>query len=153
MNIISYPCAIDLSRFAKEQKNPDVLYGLPPEVKFCNKCVISNQRPNSAVEYQHTKETKKKTINFDENGVCDACNFTERKKHSIDWTERDQELRELCDKFRKHDGSYDCIVPGSGGKDSFYAAHILKDKYGMHPLTVTWAPHIYTDWGWKNGVA
>ena len=41
-------------------------------------------------------------------------------------------------------------VPGSGGKDSFYASHILKNKYNMHPLTVTWAPHIYTDWGWKN---
>jgi N-acetyl sugar amidotransferase len=41
-------------------------------------------------------------------------------------------------------------VPGSGGKDSFYAAHVLKFKYGMHPLTVTWAPHIYTEWGWKN---
>ncbi|HIO71993.1 MAG TPA: N-acetyl sugar amidotransferase, partial [Flavobacteriales bacterium] len=37
-----------------------------------------------------------------------------------------------------------------GGKDSFYAAHILKHKYGMHPLTVTWAPHLYTDWGWRN---
>lgn len=41
-------------------------------------------------------------------------------------------------------------MPGSGGKDSFYAAHILKYKYGMHPLTVTWAPHIYTPWGWDN---
>ena len=41
-------------------------------------------------------------------------------------------------------------MPGSGGKDSFYTAHILKHKYGMHPLTVTWAPHIYTEWGWKN---
>ena len=41
-------------------------------------------------------------------------------------------------------------MPGSGGKDSFYAAHVLKHKYGMHPLTVTWAPHIYTDWGWQN---
>jgi N-acetyl sugar amidotransferase len=41
-------------------------------------------------------------------------------------------------------------LPGSGGKDSFYASHILRNKYGMHPLTVTWAPHIYTDWGWKN---
>ena len=41
-------------------------------------------------------------------------------------------------------------MPGSGGKDSFYAAHLLKYKYGMHPLTVTWAPHIYTPWGWDN---
>ena len=41
-------------------------------------------------------------------------------------------------------------MPGSGGKDSFYASHVLKSKYGMHPLTVTWAPHVYTEWGWKN---
>ena len=52
--------------------------------------------------------------------------------------------------LQSNDGSYDCLVPGSGGKDSFYASHILKYKYDMNPLTVTWAPHIYTDWGWRN---
>jgi N-acetyl sugar amidotransferase len=55
----------------------------------------------------------------------------------------------LCDKFRSQSG-YDCLLPGSGGKDSFYASHILKTRFGMHPLTVTWAPHVYTEWGWKN---
>ncbi len=125
-------------------------YGLPEEVRFCKHCVISNQRPNSAVEFTHTKDSKKKTIHFDEQGVCDACQFMEQKRSTIDWKKREQELRALCDKHRKTDGSYDCIVPGSGGKDSFYAAHVLKYQYGMHPLTITWAPHLYTDWGWKN---
>jgi len=41
-------------------------------------------------------------------------------------------------------------VPGSGGKDSAYTSHILKYKYKMHPLTVTWAPHLYTPIGWEN---
>lgn len=150
MDQIKYPQAIDLSRFAKDNKNPEALYGLPTEVAYCAKCVISNQRPNSAVEYKHTADSRKATINFDERGVCDACNFAERKRNSIDWGDREKQLRELCDRHRKSDGSYDCIVPGSGGKDSFYASHILKTKYGMHPLTVTWAPHIYTDWGWEN---
>lgn len=150
METIRYPAAVDLALFAKDSPNPEARYGLPQNVVYCKKCVISNQRPNSAVEYTHTKETKKATINFDENGVCDACNFTERKRHSINWDDRERMLLELCAKHRKNDGSYDCIVPGSGGKDSFYASHILKTKYGMHPLTVTWAPHIYTDWGWKN---
>jgi N-acetyl sugar amidotransferase len=150
MEIIKYPNAVDLSSFAKDNQNPEAFYGLPSTVAFCKKCVISNQRPNSAVEYKHTKNSKKATIHFDEQGVCDACNFTERKRHSIDWGDRDTQLRELCDIHRKHDGSYDCIVPGSGGKDSFYASHILKTKYGMHPLTVTWSPHVYTEWGWKN---
>ena len=150
MEKIKYPKAVDLSRFAKANQNPEALYGLPTKVAYCKKCVISNQRPNSAVEYTHTKDSKKVTIHFDHHGVCDACNFSERKLHVIDWDDRDNQLRELCDKHRKVDGSYDCIVPGSGGKDSFYASHILKIKYGMHPLTVTWAPHVYTEWGWKN---
>ena len=112
--------------------------------------MISNQRPNSAVEYAHTSNSKKSTINFDNNGICDACNYAEIKNYEIDWKEREKELIELCNKYRKNDGSYDCIVPGSGGKDSFFASHILKTKYDMHPLTVTWAPHVYTEWGWKN---
>jgi N-acetyl sugar amidotransferase len=142
---------VDLTQYTMPEDQLAQYYGLPQEVKFCSRCVISNQRPNSAVEFKHTKDSKKATIAFDENGVCDACKLAEQK-HSgaINWQDRDKELRELCDKHRKNDGTYDCLVPGSGGKDSFYAAHILKHEYGMHPLTVTWAPHVYTDWGWKN---
>jgi len=125
-------------------------FGLPAEVRYCTRCVISNQRPNSAVEYQHTAASKKATINFDEEGVCDACRFAESKRSGIDWTDRERALRAICDKWRRDDGGYDCLVPGSGGKDSFYAAYKLKYEYGMHPLTVTWAPHLYTDWGRRN---
>ena len=128
----------------------EIKYGLPEDIKFCARCVISNQRPNSAIEYQHTTESNKATIQFDENCVCDACYVAERKKVEIDWERREAELKELCDRYRRSDGHYDCVVPGSGGKDSFYAAHLLKYRYGMHPLTVTWAPHVYTDWGWRN---
>jgi N-acetyl sugar amidotransferase len=54
------------------------------------------------------------------------------------------------DRHRRDDGSYDCLVPGSGGKDSAYAAHVLKYKYGMHPLTVTFPATVYTDYGYQN---
>ena len=111
---------------------------------------MSNQRPNSAVEFRHTAATAKATIHFDAADVCDACRLAEAKKGAIDWEKREHELRALCDRFRSRNGSYDCLVPGSGGKDSFYAAHKLKYEYGMHPLTVTWAPHMYTEWGWRN---
>ena len=125
-------------------------YGLPEDVRFCQKCVISNQRPNSAIEFLHKSDTLKTTINFDETGICDACRLAEKKIVGIDWSEREKQLRDVCDQFRRSDGFFDCLVPGSGGKDSFYAAHILKTKYNMHPLTITWAPHIYTEWGWQN---
>lgn len=150
MKKIPYPDSVDFSKFSSTSKIQNTLYGLPREVLYCKNCVISNQRPNSAIEFKHNEKSIKKTISFDDEGICDACNFAKKKNIEIDWVVREQELWNLCNKFRKSDGSYDCIVPGSGGKDSFFASHILKNKYGMHPLTVTWAPHIYTDWGWSN---
>ena len=147
--IIKAPGKIDLTEFKKDKSNV-TKYGLPKEVKFCKKCVISNQRPNTTVEFKHTEDSKKTTINFNEDGVCDACIVTEKKNKNIDWEKRERELKDLCEKYRSQNGSYDCLVPGSGGKDSFYASHILKYKYNMNPLTVTWAPNIYTQWGWEN---
>ena len=125
-------------------------FGLPNDVLFCKRCVISNQRPNSTVEFKHTKDDKKSTIGFDENCICDACRYQEIKAEQIDWERRETALIETLDKYRRNDGGYDVIVPGSGGKDSAYTSHILKYKYGMNPLTVTWAPHKYTEIGWKN---
>ena len=130
----------------------ETYFGLPEEVKFCKKCVMSNQRPTSSVEFKSTKDSKKTTMNFDEEGICDACRNAEIKEN-INWGVREEELVKLLDKYRKNDGSYDCLVPGSGGKDSAYQAHVLKYKYNMNPLTVTWPPILYTDYGlnnWKN---
>ena len=56
----------------------------------------------------------------------------------------------MLNKHRSNNSDYDCIVPGSGGKDSVYTAHILKYKYNMNPLTITWSPIMYTDYGYKN---
>ena len=110
-------------------------YGLPEEVKFCKKCTVSNQRPR---------------ITFDDNGVCSACNYAEYKRSKVDWATREKELADLCGKHRKSNGEYDVIVPCSGGKDGSYVAHQLKHKYGMNPLTVTWAPLKATELGRKN---
>ena len=129
--------------------NYESFFGLPPKVEFCSKCVISNQRPSSTVELDSGKHDKKVTIAF-EDGICSACAFAAEKSSNINWQNREDRLRELLGKFRKNDGNYDVIVPGSGGKDSAFTAHVLKYKYGMNPLTVTWAPHLYTDIGWQN---
>ena len=126
----------------------EVKYNLPCEVKYCKKCVMSNQKPNTSIEYENIS-SRRTYIDFDENGICAACRYDEIKKN-IDWKEREEKLKQLLDKYRKHDGSFDVIVPASGGKDSVYAAHILKYRYNMHPLTVTWAPHMYRMVGWKN---
>lgn len=125
-------------------------FGLPEQVAFCARCVMSNQRPSSVKETANFKESPKPTLQFDIEGVCDACRYAEMKNDTIDWERREEELREMLSQYRSKKGVYDCLIPGSGGKDSIYAAHILKTRYGMHPLTVTWAPHIYTEVGWRN---
>ena len=99
-------------------------YRLPTEVEYCKTCTMSNQRPRIVFK----------------DGICSACRYAEFKTKAIDWDERERELRALCDQHRKGNGEYDVIVPCSGGKDSGFVAHQLKSKYGMTPLTVTWAP-------------
>ena len=85
------------------------------------------------------------------NGICSACQYSDSKNDGqIDWNQREDLLKELLDKHRKSDGSYDCIVSGSGGKDSSTVAHILKYKYNMNPLTVTYSPILYTDIGFSK---
>lgn len=133
-----------------ENKALNAFFGLPSEVYFCRSCVISNQRPSSTVEFKHEKEEKKKTIGFADDGICDACHYHQEKANRIDWKNREDQLVSVLEKFRRNDGSYDVVVPGSGGKDSAYTSHVLKYRYGMNPLTVTWAPHLYTDIGWQN---
>lgn len=124
--------------------------GIPQKVLYCKECVISNQRPSSVVEFKSKPNDTKPSILLNEDGICSACQFHKVKEKNIDWEERESKLIALLDRFRRDDGSYDIIIPGSGGKDSAFTAHILKYKYGMNPLTVTWAPHIYTEIGWKN---
>lgn len=126
-------------------------FNLPSRVIFCKKCVMSNQRPSSIPEFFHTKERKGATyLNIsDKDGICDACKQNDIK-NKINWKDREKQLIKLLDKYRKNNGEYDCLVPGSGGKDSAFQAHILKYKYNMNPLVLTWPPILYTDYGLKN---
>ncbi len=108
---------------------------LPKEVIFCKNCIVSNQRPRTV---------------FNKDGICNACQWSFEKDHVVDWEKRERELAALCDKHRSKNGSFDCVVPGSGGKDSAYVAHQLKYRYGMNPICCTWSPFEYIDIGFKN---
>lgn len=126
------------------------MFNLPEQVIFCTECVMSNQKPNSIPEFNHTVSREgAKYMNINDDGICDACKY-HKIKNQIDWNAREDQLLRLLDKYRKIDGSYDCLVPGSGGKDSVFQSHILKTKYGMNPLTATWPPILYTEYGLKN---
>ena len=123
----------------------------PENVIFCKKCVTSNQKVlSSSLISDDQKHSNRSRMGFID-GVCDGCIQVDRKyNQDIDWKERELKLKKILEKYRSRNGSYDCIVPGSGGKDSVFQAEILKKKYNMNPLTVTFSPHMYTEAGMKN---
>lgn len=91
-------------------------------MKFCTKCIMPDTRPG---------------ITFNQEGVCIACQNNEKKKN-VNWGKREKELAQLCDKYRrKQEGVYDCIIAVSGGKDSHYQVHVMKERMNMNPLLIT----------------
>jgi N-acetyl sugar amidotransferase len=87
---------------------------------------------------------------LDEEGVCQACRAYEQRK-TINWKARWNELEKLCNKYRRNDGHYDCIIAVSGGKDSCYQIYVMKELMGMNPLLVSAATTFsITEAGWHN---
>lgn len=108
----------------------------PPRMQYCTRCVY----PGVAAT----------ALTFDANGVCSGCRTHDEQK-AVDWAERETWFRELCDEYRSKDGKrYDCLIPVSGGKDSFYQIHLLKVVYGMNPLLVTYNENNETEVGRRN---
>lgn len=104
-------------------------------MRYCKNCLYPDTKPQ---------------LQFDENGVCDAC-IASRKKDDINWDDRKNELKQVLEKFRSKDGSrYDCLVPVSGGKDSHFQAHVIKEWYGLNPLLVNFIPIDLIPLGRKN---
>ena len=121
------------------------------KIFFCKKCVISNKKvlPSTTIE-DVPNHSNRQNMEFNDE-ICSACEQVNKKYNDdINWKEREKDLLNLLKKYRSTDGSYDCIVPGSGGKDSVFQSYILKEKYKMNPLTVTFSPRVYTDIGMKN---
>ena len=98
-------------------------------------------------------ENAKPTIIFDEQGICSGCRHHEAR-HRIDWAAREAKLRPLLieyrDRSRAEGNVYDCIVPVSGGKDSHFQVHLIKNVYGLNPLCVTFNHCFNTALGIQN---
>ena len=108
-------------------------------MKYCARCLYpANARP---------------TIIFDDQGICSGCRHHDARE-GIDWVEREQWLRDLLAEYKAKShatgSAYDCIVPVSGGKDSYYLLHLVKTVYGLNPLCVTFNHIFNTSLGVRN---
>lgn len=89
-------------------------------------------------------------ITFDAEGICSGCRVHEEKDR-LDWTERGLVLAQLLDSYRgRSRGRHDCIIPVSGGRDSFFIVHLVRKVYGLNPLLVVYNRHYNTRAGIYN---
>jgi len=106
------------------------------EHKFCKRCLYCTAHPLGLI--------------LDDEGICSGCRIHE-EKNSIDWESRFESLLKLVEPYRDKSGKrYDCIVPVSGGQDSYFILWIVKVKLGLNPLLVTYNKYFNTPLGIYN---
>ena len=98
-----------------------------PELLRCTKCVLPETHP---------------FIRFDSEGVCNFC----RDYKPVIKQDR-AALEASVEKYRSKDGSPDCVVAFSGGRDSCYGLHYITKELGMNPVAFTY------DWGMVTDLA
>lgn len=106
------------------------------DLQFCRRCLYATDHALG--------------LSLDEEGICSGCRIHE-EKDCLDWQVRWQKLERLVKPYRSLDGrSYDCIVPVTGGQDSYYIVHLVKNRLGLNPLLVTYNKYFNTPLGIRN---
>ncbi len=105
-------------------------------MNYCKRCLYPTNHPLNLL--------------LDSDGVCSGCRVHE-EKDLIDWHGRFEELRNLTNEYRSRSGNnYDCIVPVTGGRDSWFVVHVVKNVLGLKPLLAYYNSHYNTDLGTRN---
>src|SRR3989339_2037488 len=105
-------------------------------MKYCTRCLYPANHPLN--------------ITFDNEGVCSGCRIHEEKDR-LDWADRKNKLAKILNSYRSNTGrNYDCIVPVSGARDSYFIVHTVKNVFKMNPLLVTYNKHYNTKIGIRN---
>jgi N-acetyl sugar amidotransferase len=105
-------------------------------IRLCKRCLYPANHPLG--------------LGFDGEGICNGCRVHE-EKDQLDWGEREQMLARLLAGYRgRTRGRHDCIVPISGGRDSFFIVHLVRKVYGLNPLLVVYNRHYNSRAGIYN---
>lgn len=105
-------------------------------MKYCTRCLYPENHPLN--------------ITFNDEGICSGCLIHE-EKDQLDWQERSNKLESILKDYNSSSKkNYDCIIPVSGARDSYFTVHTIKNVYGLKPLLVTYNKHYNTPEGIRN---
>lgn len=104
-------------------------------IKYCKLCLYSNIHPFGLI------------INNDD--ICSGCKI-HKEKYTLDWKFRFEKLKKIVKKYKSRKNNYDCIVPVTGGGDSYFIVHTVKNILKLNPLLVTYNNYYNSPLGIKN---
>ena len=104
---------------------------------YCKRCLYPANHPYGLI--------------LDDHGICSGCRVHE-EKDQLDWNARFKLLERIVYANSKRGGhrGFDCIVPITGGGDSYFIVHTVKNVLGMNPLLVHYNPEYNTKVGIRN---
>lgn len=105
-------------------------------MKYCKRCLYPENHALNLI--------------LDSEGVCSGCRVHE-EKYQIDWQNKEQELEQILAHYKvRTDTHYDCVIPVTGVGDDFFVVDLIKNKFGLNPLLVTYNTHFSTKVGIRN---
>tara|TARA_X000000950_G_scaffold45778_1_gene52132 strand:- start:22197 stop:23441 length:1245 start_codon:yes stop_codon:yes gene_type:complete len=105
-------------------------------MRYCKRCVYPENHPLN--------------LTFDDEGICSGCRVHE-EKDTLNWNERSEKLEQILNNYKNKSGdNYDCIIPVSGARDSYFIVHTIKNIYGLNPLLVTYNKQYNSNLGIRN---
>jgi N-acetyl sugar amidotransferase len=105
-------------------------------MKYCARCIYPENHPLG--------------LTFDHNGICSGC-LVHDEKYTIQWNGQEEKFSNIIENYKNNENSdYDCVIPVTGIGDDFYIVDLIKNKYGLNPLLVTYNSHFNTQVGIRN---
>ncbi len=103
---------------------------------YCKRCVYPINHPLNLI--------------INNEGICSGC-LVHEEKDNLNWHNREKQLLRLILPYKKSKRDiYNCVVPISGGKDSYFILDYIKNKLNLRPLVVTYNKHYNTLTGHRN---
>ena len=105
-------------------------------MRVCKECLYSENHPLGLI--------------IDDSGVCSGCKI-HKEKYTLDWEARFKKLQKITDAYKnRNNANYDCVVPVSGARDSYFILHVVTKILGLTPLVVRYNPHYNSPIGHRN---
>ena len=120
----------DVEPLLSNNRFPQEALSAIKSLKRCSRCILPETMP---------------FIKFDEQGVCNYCQSDKKIK-----VKGEGELERVVARYRDKNDRINCLVAFSGGRDSSYGLHYIKNVLKLNPVAYSYDWGMITDLARRN---